>query len=163
MPPTDPAAQAKQQLIAEMLAAHGRCHLQVLGSSMLPSLWPGETVLIEKRTLGLPSVGDIVLYEREGRFFLHRLVGVKAGFWITRGDAVGQEDPPVSADGMLGVLAGVRRGTEWVVVPKEMSAASQLVAAVLGSSRLLASVVLRWVSPPRADSSGLEALRNDKA
>ena len=162
MLPTDPAAQAKQQLIVEMLAAHGRCHLQVLGSSMLPTLWPGETVLIEKRTLG-PSVGDIVLCEREGRFFLHRLVGVKAGFWITRGDAAGQEDPPVSADGMLGVLAGVRRGTEWVVVPKEMSAASQLVAAVLGSSRLLASVVLRWVSPPRADSSGLEALRNDKA
>ena len=117
---------------------------------MLPTLWPGDTVLIEKRELGQLGVGEIVLYEREGRLFLHRLVGARAGFWITRGDAVPEEDPPVAADRVLGVLARVQRGEEWVVVPKEMSVVSRQVAAALGRSTwlasMLASIVLRWVT-----------------
>jgi hypothetical protein len=155
MPPSDLAGFTKQQLTVEMLAGHGQCRLQVSGSSMLPALWPGDTVLIEKQPLAQLDVGDIVLYQRAGRLFLHRLVDLRQELGDvalnTRGDAVPHDDPPVLADCLLGVLGGVRRGDEWVAVPKKMSTTSRLAAILLGRSSLLVRLLLRL--RPRENSA----------
>jgi signal peptidase len=136
----------KQELTLDVLRGHGRCRLQVSGTSMLPTLWPGDAVSIESRPLSRMGVGDIVLYERDGRFFLHRLVALpmacSAGMLITRGDAMPQADPPIPEDALLGVVAGVRRGEDWVTVPKTMSRMSRLAGALLARSRGLALLVL---------------------
>jgi signal peptidase len=165
----DPLAGTKHDLTADVLRSHGQCRLQVSGSSMLPTLWPGDMVLIEKRPVSQLSVGDIVMYERHGRFILHRLIGLpenlpeafssssssSRAFLVTRGDFMPHDDLPVPADRVLGVLAGVRQGMwrgvqrdvqgtkGWVAIPQRVSKRSRWVAAVLRRSSLLLRLLLR--------------------
>jgi len=145
---------AKHNLIMKALQTHDRCRLQVSGSSMLPTLWPGDIVLIESRPPSQRNlsdmVGNILLYERDGRFFLHRLIGLRTNedfpseaLLITRGDAMPQDDPPVPAGCLLGVLAGVRRGSEWVAVPQRIPTGSRWVAALLSRSSWSVRLLLR--------------------
>jgi hypothetical protein len=167
----DPLAAAKHDLTADVLRSHGQCRLQVSGSSMLPTLWPGDMVLIENRPVYQLSIGDIVMYERGGRFILHRLTGLpenlsdafsssstsssSQAFLITRGDFMPHDDLPVPADCVLGVLTGARQGMwrgvkrdvqgkrGWAAIPQRVSKRSRWVAAVLRRSSLLLRLLLR--------------------
>jgi signal peptidase I len=142
----DPIDVTKHWLMADVLRSHGKCCLQVSGSSMLPGLWPGEMVQIERRTISQLIPGDIVFYEREGRFFLHRLAEVRTTLseivLITRGDSLQKDDPPVPANCFLGILAGVLRGGDWVAVRRRRSAGSRFVAACLSRSSFLVRLLL---------------------
>lgn len=162
MPSEDAFGPMKHNLIMKALREHGHCRLQVSGSSMLPTLWPGDTVRIESLPFSQLNpgdlVGNIVLYDRDGRFFLHRLIGLRTNapeglpseaLFMTRGDAIPQDDLPVPASHLLGVLAGVRRGNEWAAVPRRISTGSRLIALLSRSSlfvRLLLRVRSRWNS-----------------
>jgi len=136
----------KQELMVDVLRQHGRCRMRVSGSSMLPTLWPGDTVAIERRSPSEMKVGDIVLYERCGRFFLHRMVALPAerfpGRFVTRGDSMPRADPAVPVESILGVLAGVRRGEDWVAAPGAMSPMTRWAAALLARSSGLVRVAL---------------------
>ena len=44
----------KCELAAEVLRSSGRLRLQVTGWSMLPSIWPGDTLTVEQ--VGFPKV-----------------------------------------------------------------------------------------------------------
>ncbi len=150
MPPSDSETVhlAKQNLMVEALTRHGWCYLQVLGSSMVPTLWPNDTVHIEARAWEKLQPGDIVLYEMGGRLYLHRLKLLQSeasgGVLITRGDAVPQDDPAVSASCLLGVLAAVRRGDTWVAVPRNVPMARRIGAMLLAKSELLMRLLLRF-------------------
>jgi len=140
------ATNPKLSLIEEALRTHGSCRLRVSGSSMLPTLWPGELVLIERKPLSQIAPGDIVLYQRDGRFFLHRLESLHIDparvLIMIRGDAMPQQDPPVPVDQLLGVLAGVWRNGGWVPMPRRMSVASRGMAIVARRSVLFSQVLL---------------------
>jgi hypothetical protein len=142
----------KQELMLDALRRHGSCRLRVSGTSMLPTLWPGDVVSIESRRLSELRVGDIVLYDRCGRFFLHRLVALPAerfpGRLVTRGDSMPQADPAVRVESVLGVLATVRRGEDWKVVPGTMPRMSRLAAALLARSGGLVRLALYMASGP---------------
>jgi hypothetical protein len=104
----------KLGLAAEML--RGRCSVQLtaMGTSMLPSVWPGDRLTIQSVTHDEAVPGDIVLVLRDKRFLIHRLVEKRQDqdgiSWITRGDAMSHNDPPGAASELLGRVAGVRRG-----------------------------------------------------
>ena len=94
-----------------------------------------------------------MLYERSDRIFLHRVVdlGVMGSetALITRGDAVPQADALVPIERVKGVLTGVRRGEEWVGLPRRMSPISRLAAILLSRSSLLTRWAVRvrnWTS-----------------
>ena len=70
----DDAHAVKCELAGEVLRASGRVRLQVTGWSMLPSVWPGDTLVIESVASDAVSEGDIVLFSRERRLFAHRVV-----------------------------------------------------------------------------------------
>jgi len=145
------AASAKFSMVVEALRTHGSCSFRVSGSSMLPTLWPGELVLIERKPFPEIVPGDIVLYERDGRFFLHRLESVHIDYdharacvlIMIRGDAMPQQDPPVSESQLLGVLTGVRRKSNWISIPRRMSVASRGMAVVARRSVLFSQLLLR--------------------
>jgi signal peptidase I len=141
------AANAKFSLIVEALRTHGSCSFRVSGTSMLPTLWPGELVLIERKPLAEIASGDIVLYQRDGRFFLHRLENIRTHstrvLIMIRGDAMPQQDPPVPADQLLGVLAGVRRKSNWISIPRRIPVASRGMAVVARRSVLFSHLLLR--------------------
>jgi len=93
------------------------------------------------------EAGDIVLYERDGRLFLHRLVDLRTSAsgvtFTTRGDALPQNDFSVSAECLLGVLAGFRRDGAWLSIPRKMSLTSHVATALLKRSRFAVRLVLR--------------------
>src|SRR5258708_40141805 len=96
-------------LVAESLRASGCSRLRVHGESMLPALWPGDVVEIASCSLEDVRPGEIVLARREGRLFLHRLVGrfngpgTPNGF-LLRGDSMPGPDPQFPTEALLGRL-----------------------------------------------------------
>jgi len=111
MPPDWSTVQSA--LVAEVLRRNDnrpRVRLRVYGESMLPALWPGDVVEIEACSFGELRAGEIVLAEREGRLFLHRLIADRRpdGF-VLRGDCMRSADPGYPADALLGrLMAGTR-------------------------------------------------------
>jgi hypothetical protein len=76
---------------------------------MLPALWPGDVVEIASCSLEDVRPGEILLARREGRLFLHRLVGrlndpcTPNGF-LLRGDSMPSPDPQFTTEALLGRL-----------------------------------------------------------
>ena len=92
---------------------------------MLPSLWPGDLLMIQSAAHDEVVPGDIVLVMRDDRFFVHRLVETRRDAeclsWITRGDGMPNNDPPVAASELLGRVTGVSRGNRSFVPSREVS------------------------------------------
>ena len=115
---------AKCELAAQVLRSFGTLRFVATGWSMLPSLWPGETLVVERigKNKGKATdqdrvrVGDIVLVGREGRFCAHRVVAVGGTSedprWMIQGDALPAPDNrPVEQNELLGRITYViRRG-----------------------------------------------------
>ena len=114
----DPAVQVgealKCQLAEEVLCLAGELRLRVTGTSMLPSVWPGDILHILRQDAAESLPGDIVLVRREGRLSAHRVVRKISEegepYWITRGDSLPDDDPPVSRQELLGRVTCILRG-----------------------------------------------------
>jgi signal peptidase I len=102
----DSAKEAvKCALFVQVISRYGRAKLKALGSSMIPAIWPGDTLLVELRTLSGLGVGDVAVYLRGERLFAHRVVKIgseRERTVITRGDAMAHDDPPLLADEIVG-------------------------------------------------------------
>jgi hypothetical protein len=115
----------KLDLAAEILRRCGTVQLKAWGTSMLPSVWPGDLLTIQSVAYDQVVRGDILLVLRDNRFFIHRLVETRLRedciSWITRGDAMPQSDPPASASQMLGRVVGIRRANRTLVPSRQLS------------------------------------------
>src|SRR5262249_41613363 len=100
----------REALAIEALRRGGRVRLKVWGESMLPALFPGDTVEVAACALAGVRRGEAVLALRDGRFYLHRFLGSHDGGFRTRGDSVPKADPSFPADALLGKLVAVSRG-----------------------------------------------------
>ena len=109
----------KLALTAQMLRHRGTVNLKAWGTSMLPSVWPGDVLTIQSVSHEEIVPGDIVLVMRDSRFCVHRLIEGRPScdctLWITRGDALPHNDPPVASPQLLGRVTGIRRGKRSVV------------------------------------------------
>ena len=54
--------------------------------------------------------GDVVLFSRNGRLFVHRVVEMSGGAVVTRGDSMLDADPPVAVSDVLGRVESIERG-----------------------------------------------------
>ena len=111
----DSPGDHKLGLATEMLRRHGTVRLKAWGASMLPSVWPGDLLTIQSAAQDEVVPGDIVLVMTDSRFFVHRLVARRQDgdclSWITRGDAMPQNDPPAAASELLGRVVGISRAS----------------------------------------------------
>ena len=135
------------ELAVETLNSSGELRLRAMGSSMIPSLWPGDVLIIQQLLMGAAEVGEIVLFQREGRFYIHRLerriCGRDGERWVTRGDAVAACDLPVESAEVLGRVVSVERnGAQFKVEPR-LSLSRRLVSHLLRRSDLAIRVLLR--------------------
>jgi signal peptidase I len=104
--------------ISRKMRLQGSVCLRVLGGSMTPWIRSGDLVFIKRYDFERVSAGDVVLFERAGRFFVHRMMGpeqtVRAGEkvvrLITKGDALDGLDAPVSPEEFLGRATRIHRG-----------------------------------------------------
>ena len=103
----------KCELAGEVLRSSGRLRLRVTGWSMLPAIFPGDTLVIEPANSESVGKGDIVMFRRDRRLFVHRVSG-KSGSArdlqiVTQGDGMPNPDPPVSSSQLLGKVSFVVR------------------------------------------------------
>jgi len=137
-------------LAEEVVRAFGEVRLRVFGTSMVPSILPGDLVLIQRASLHEISPGEVVLFLQEGRLFVHRVVGRKVAasadrpeesWLITRGDRLRHEDPPVTAPELLGRLVSIERDNQKVELPAHEP--SRLIVRLLQSSDRVTYLYLR--------------------
>jgi signal peptidase I len=77
---------------------------------MAPTLRRGDRLLVTP-LMGapFPRPGEIVLVRRGNRLVAHRLLALKRGIAITRGDASPRPDPPLAFRDLLGRVVRVER------------------------------------------------------
>jgi signal peptidase I len=124
----------KRELAAETLRQFSEVRFVAHGSSMLPSIYPGDYLTAKSFGSAVPHCGDIVLCRRSGEFRVHRIVNIledgPGTSYTLRGDALLENDPPVTRVEILGrVTSLLRRGK-----PVD-----------LGSVEGLCHRVLRWI------------------
>lgn len=138
---------AKTCLASEVLRSFGELRLQVLGSSMLPSIYPGDILTVHRTEIVRVAPGDIVLYARKGRLYAHRVVEKildgEGILLLTRGDTLAENDPPVSAAELLGQVASIVRGPFRLAPGRKPSAYGRIVAGLVRRSMWFTAFVLR--------------------
>jgi signal peptidase I len=107
-PPEDETAK----LLTAVVRVFGRVRLRVFGTSMVPSILPGDLIYVCSAAVTEIARGEIVLYSREGRLFVHRVVACittsKQAFLVTRGDRLCNDDFPISSNELLGRVISVQ-------------------------------------------------------
>jgi signal peptidase I len=146
MPPVvDEPSDLKFRLATTLLRSVGEAKLSVAGSSMLPSLRPGDILEIQRVPDGDLSLGDIVVFARENRLVVHRITQLKREqddvSVITRGDRSPKADAPVLAGELLGKVRIIQRGNQ-TVIPRA-TAWTRAVSWVLLRSEFCTRVVYR--------------------
>jgi peptidase S24-like protein len=133
------------ELIAEALRAGREVRLRVTGSSMIPSLWPGDTLTVRASGERAPSIGEVLLFERDGRLFAHRVVErASETRLITRGDSLPCDDHPVAIAQVLGSVTAVSRNSRTVAAGlSQPKRAMRLLSFAARHSDLLRRVILK--------------------
>jgi signal peptidase I len=80
------------KLCQEVLEKDGCLRFRALGSSMLPSLRPGDVITVGSVEPHTILLGDVILYRQNDRLYAHRVIGKKGveemDLLITKGDYV---------------------------------------------------------------------------
>lgn len=150
----------KCEIAAETLRSFGSLRLQVTGHSMLPFIWPGDTLVIKQCGFADIATGDIVLYCRQDRLFAHRvlrIIGATEKQLINQGDALPNQDAPVSSAELLGRVSQIVRSGRCIHLPARPTLPARFVARVLRRSASLSRLLVH-LRGKRANSRNSEAL-----
>ncbi len=135
---SDARSALKCELATEVLRSFGSLRFAATGWSMLPAVWPGDTLVVDRVGQHQVRIGDVVLVGREGKLCAHRIVGTASGGdnpqWITQGDALPKPDRPVAGEELLGRVTYLIREGKLIPVPAELSGVESMVARVIRRS-----------------------------
>ena len=84
----------KCELAGDLLRSSGSLQLRVTGRSMLPAIWPGDTLEIERANPNTILEGDIAMFTTEHRFVAHRVVAKDCAAELQASDSRGRRVPP---------------------------------------------------------------------
>jgi signal peptidase I len=153
----------KCELAGEVLRSSGQLRLQVTGWSMLPSIWPGDVLLIERASPAEVSEGDIVLYRLDRRLMVHRVVAKVSApgdvTLLTRGDAMPATDPSLPDSALLGRVSLIVRNGRNIRPKKSPGISQRATAALVQHSGLAARVVVRvhdMLQPSKVQASQVQ-------
>ena len=124
---------------------------------MLPTIFPGDTLVIERTSGESARNGDIVLVSRDDRLLAHRLVRKGAmenrpRVW-TRGDSMVAPDPPVDEDKMLGKVSAIMRNGKRIRPRRTLHIIERAVAAMVQRSDIAGRIVVEVHSFRRRERS----------
>lgn len=129
-------------MAVEVLRSCGRLRLKVTGWSMLPAIWPGDIVEFERAKPSRLGKGEIILFSRDRRLFVHRILKSDGSTIVTRGDAMPQPDPVVSDKQLLGRVTSIERDGQCIQPGTRLSFSERVVAGVVRSSDFAARVIV---------------------
>lgn len=145
----------KCEIAVEALLSFGSIRLRATGHSMLPAIWPGDTLMINHCKISQIVPGNVVLCSRQNRLWAHRVVRIisDAGSpqLITQGDSLPNPDPPISSSELLGRVPEIIREGQCIRPLAIPAGAARYVANLLRHcsflSRLLVHLHTKRASP----------------
>lgn len=147
----------KSQVVADAVRAFGELRLRVTGSSMLPSVWPGDILSVRQCGIAEVRVGDIVLFERDSGLCAHRVVskirGTDQTCLITQGHQLPRPDPPVPAEELLGTITLIERGETRLDPRASLGLWTRIASRVLLHSSLATRLMLHLIASRRVTLS----------
>jgi hypothetical protein len=142
----DAAHTQKCELVGEVLRLFGTVRLQVNGYSMVPSVWPGDTLIVQRRAVQEVAVGNILLYRRKARLFAHRVVSKQDSLGKSRisvrGDAFPGQDEPLFNSEILGTVSRIVRGGKCVRPSSRLKLHQRLIGILTWHSNLFARLAV---------------------
>lgn len=129
-------------LFTELLQSVGHARIEVLGSSMLPVIRPGDVLRVKA---GPVQPGDIVVFAGEGALCAHRLISLSGGIAIARGDGNRRYDSPFPSSQILGRVIDLQRAG---IVINNLSP-RPVASLFIRNSFLLRRLVLRFMAVRR--------------
>jgi hypothetical protein len=141
-------------LAEEILRTFGQVRLRAFGTSMVPSILPGDLILVQRVVLHDISLDDVVLFSQGGRLFLHRVVkrhittlseSPSESRLITRGDRLCHDDPAIGSFELLGRVRSIQRGSERPKPILPRGILQQLLASLLRTSELATRLFIHLV------------------
>ena len=117
--PGDPARAADRDaarcdLVAAAVEKFGALRIKVHGASMLPAIWPGDILSVERIHAFSLLPSDVIVFRRGSRLFAHRFVALAAAGdrarVLTAGDALDEPDLPVPIEDVIGRACRIERG-----------------------------------------------------
>ncbi len=138
----------KLELAAEILREFAEVRFVARGNSMLPAIYPGDCLTVSSFGDGEPRCGDVVLCRIADGFRVHRIVKILGEgaerLYVLRGDALVDEDAPVSGDELLGrVTSIVRRGMP-LRLRTTMGMRGRVVGLIVRHSTVAVALLLGW-------------------
>jgi signal peptidase I len=134
------------ELAGELLRSSGTLRLRVTGWSMLPTIWPGDTLVVERAGSSDIVHGDVVVFSNGRRFVAHRVVAKNSGSGDstvqTQGDALSRPDSPVAHDELVGKVSFIVRKGKRLKPARSLRLPERAAAAVFRRSTLAARVVV---------------------
>lgn len=133
------------ELACDALRVFGNLQLKAEGWSMLPGVWPGDTILISATHFSDIAPGEIGMFRRGDRFFAHRVL-YRDDFKkeiLAQGDAMPQADPPFTHGELLGKVAFIVRNGQWMEPSRKLSLPRRAFAALVRRSTLAARIAVR--------------------
>lgn len=134
-------------LTEEVLRKFGTVRLRLMGTSMVPSILPGDLVTVRHVSPNEISPGEVVLCSREGGFAAHRVVTttdtLSEPYFITRGDRLLNDDSLVFSSALLGRVESIERNGRRFQTAHRLSIWERLVAPLLRSSDTATYLYLR--------------------
>ncbi len=99
--------------IAAALKRRRHISLRLQGASMLPWVRPGDIARIQKVSIDAIRCGDVVLFRRENRLFVHRVIekgsALDADAFRAKGDAHPRCDGVIKQEELLGRVVRLYR------------------------------------------------------
>jgi signal peptidase I len=125
--------QALIELLQAVLDRDMPFRFRALGFSMSPFIRDGDVITISRLPSGSPGFGRVVaaIHPRTGRLVIHRVVGRRGNWYLTKGDSSPDVDGFVPKAKIQGYVRGVEREGKPVFFG-------------LGSERLLIALLSRW-------------------
>ena len=146
-------APSAQESVADKVRVGGSATIRVVATSMFPWIRPGDQAFIRRYDFSQINSGDVILYERANRLFIHRVIrritrpglGGDVALLVVKGDALDRPDAPVSAKEFLGRAIRIHRGKRHIdlqsfsqtVLGKFLAGVSGLTRFVYGPLRSL--------------------------
>jgi hypothetical protein len=137
----DRAHALRCEVAAEVLRCFGRLRLKVTGWSMFPAIWPGDILELERAKRYELSQGQIVVFSRDRRLFVHRIWKTVGSAIVTRGDAMPHTDPVVSDQELLGRVTCIERDGQRIQPRTRLASSERVLAGLVRSSDFAARVI----------------------
>lgn len=115
-----PGSQVHANTIGAKIRAQGSACVRVLNGDMHPWFRAGDQVFVRRWDFEMLRPGDVILFERNEDFFVHRVLrrvegsGGATNAVITKGDALDNADAPVTAAEFVGRARRIHRRTRHI-------------------------------------------------